>query len=456
MTPSLRPYQTAGVDFLSDPDRPRSFLADEAGLGKSAQLLRAAVEPVLVVAPRMVLDGGVWDDEVERWAPGLDVTTTSYRSLCASESTGKKSGSRPLPKVAPELDREWGTVIFDEAHNLKGRKTTWTDAAKKLRTDRMYMASGTPIPNFAHELFSILQILQPHKAKPGAELGAYWRWVKEWFDVWQPPWGGHKIQGLKACLVSCPSRGGCEHWEDFYRANMEGLLLRRLRDQVLTDLPPVTEQIIECPMTPAQAKLYKQLKKDFIAWTESGTELVAWNKAALTVKLAKLTTGIDVLDPAAKGSGKLDMLQEQLANRSRPTLVLCHFQDSAEAALRRCAGMKLNAALIHGQTSTGDRTKRVRAFQSGELDVLIGTLDTLSEGVTLVAADMVIFLERSYRPSRNEQGLRRVHRLGQTRPVTAVYLHSRGTLDSRITTILGSKTDEQVAALRPAEIASLL
>jgi SNF2 family DNA or RNA helicase len=103
-----------------------------------------------------------------------------------------------------------------------------------------------------------------------------------------------------------------------------------------------------------------------------------------------------------------------------------------------------------------ERVDMVRAFQSGELDMLVGTLATLSEGVTLTKADTCILVEHAWRPSQNEQAMRRLHRLGQQRPVTVIHLVTENSLDQRILALLAAKQGQQVAALRAAEFASLL
>lgn len=448
-------FQDDGIEWLRQ--RPRALLGDEPGLGKSRQLLMAAEGRTLIVAPAMVLDGGVWEDEVARWRPDLDATLVPYSSITDREKTAK-GGSRPLPRLRPEYRGRWDTVILDESHYIKGRGTTWTEAVQKLKTDRLHQATGTPIPNWAHELFIALRLLHPEEAKPGGEFGSYWRWVKKWFTTWQSRHNKHAVDigGLLRCNKECHSLPTCEHWVEFHRENLGDLFLQRLRDDVLPDLPPLTMQTYEVPMVPAQAKAYKELKKDFITWLESGREIVAWHKGAQTVKLAKAATGLDVLDPEVHASGKLEVLERLLLDRSVPTLVVAHFRPTVEAiervAVRRCA--KRTAVVMGGMTS-GTRRQRIKDFREGKVDVLVATIDTISEGLTLTQADTVIRVERSYRPSRNEQVIRRIHRIGQDRPVTAIDLVTKGTMDQKIIKLLDAKTDQQMKALRPQDLIPL-
>lgn len=440
----LYPYQQAGVKWLED--RPRALLGDEPGVGKSAQLLKAAEGRTLVVAPAMVLDGGTWDDEHAKWAPDLDLTQVSYSSLNQRART-EKGGSTVLDDLRSEYTGHYDTVILDEAHYVKGRKTHWTRAVKQLRCDQMYLATGTPIPNWANELFVLLQLIWPERARPGQDFGSYWRWAKLWFNIYEL-WGGMK--------VGKPLDDTDTGWLRFHQDNLGDRFLQRLRDDVQPDLPPLTTQRVMCPMTPAQARVYKSLKKDFIAFLENGSELIAWNTAAQTTQLAKCCTDLSLLNSSAKPRGKFDQLRWRLESQARPSLVAGHFRRTVNTAAEVAASLGLDAWVIHGGTPRAERRRIIERFKQGNVPVLCATIDTISEGLNLVAADTVHLIERSWRPSRNEQVIRRLHRLGQTRPVTVLEYVTPDTADEHMLRVLAGKTDQAMAALRPRELAQLL
>lgn len=448
---NLMAHQVAGVQFLHE--RPRAFLADEPGLGKTAQMLLAAIEPVLVVAPAMVLESGTWDDEVEKWAPGLDVTQVSYTSLNARGPKGKiPHDSNGFPIVGPKpeyLLRQWGTVICDESHYLKGRKASFYHGVRQLPAGKLILATGTPIPNWAHEAFTSLQLIWPDEAKPGKEFGSYWRWVRKWFEVsasfWNP--NAKEVGDLLE-----------EHtWEEFRAANWRDRFLMRLRRDVL-DLPPLTVQEWRVKMKAAQRKAYNELKRDFVTWLESGEEITAWTSAAQLVKLMKAATGLECLDPMTRGSAKYDVLRELLRDRPAPTLVVAHFRTSVEQAARAAVEVGRSAKVVHGGVKSKDRIEAIRAFQRGELDVLVASIDTVAEGMTLHqgGADQIIRVERSARPSKNEQVLRRLHRMGVEKPVTCIDLITENTADERILAILQQKTDQQMLALGIKDLRGLV
>lgn len=424
-------------------------LYDEPGLGKSAQLLLGSEEPMLVVAPAMVLDSGTWDDEIEKWAAGADVTQVSYSSLCVRNPRGKvyrDHNGVPIVSVKPEYARRWRTKISDESHYLKGRKTSWTAGFFEVEADDTRVATGTPIPNWAHEAFTQLQLLYPEEARPGKRLGSYWRWAREWFEVGSTLWSPMAVGDLLPGVT----------WEEFDRANWGDRMLLRLRKDCL-DLPPLTESTWMVDMGPAQKRAYKELRQDFVTWLDSGTEVAAWTSGSQIVKLMKCTTGLEVLDPSVRGSGKLDALRTILSDRPLPTLVVAHFRDSVAACARAAEEVGATVRAVHGGTSRVNRRQFIREFQGGDLQVMVASIEVIAEGMTLHqgGADQIVRVERTARPSKNEQVLRRLHRMGVQRPVASIDLVARDTIDEKLLEQLASKTDHQMQALAPAVIRSL-
>ena len=446
-------------------DQGHAFLADEMGLGKSAQLVQGSTGDTLVVAPAMVIDSGTWDNEIDRWAHDRGrFEQASYSSLTVRE------GRQVTDKLRPELNRPWDTLILDEAHYIKNPKAVRTKAIRQLAkmSDRVFLASGTPIPNWPHELFVPLQLLFPKKARPGGDLGSRWRWTDEWFQTRPSRYGGdfaYDVLGLRGCGPACRLRSPldpCVHYHEFVRANLGDHFLQRLRDDVLTDLPPLTEQVVTLPMTPKQDREYASMAKEYIAQI-GDEELIAWSASAKNTYLDKMTTGLGVADGrSTQNSNKFDQLTEDLSQRSRPILVAAHYRNTVEAA-RQIAehDLGLRTAVIHGEVRPVDRKRVVDAFQNGQIDVLVGSLDTIAEGLTLTAADMLILIETSYKPSRNQQVKRRIHRLGQQHPCTVrdyVSVRRNGTpcLDGNKRELVASKTDTQTRTLSAARFKELL
>lgn len=473
----LMTHQEEDVDWWEQVQR--GLLGNEPGLGKS----RSAIEgtkgmKTLVVAPAMILAAGVWDTEIEKWAEDPSCYTfAAYTGLnarkavdkqykAADGTTATKKVSKLQPVVRPELKGPWDAVILDEAHYIKGRRTLWTDVAQKIakNSGKVVLMTGTPIPNWSFELFTSLQIIFPNEAKPGGKYGSFWRWAGEWFDTSPSRFsqGRPSMGEMLDCTPQClrrPPKEPCDHYLRFARENL-GHHYRRVWRSTVLDLPPVIEQTVATPMTATQSKIYKQLSRDFITEHE-GKRLIAWNQGSLNVMLDKVTTSHTLLTGRTYHQSevmgtKLEQLKADLTQRSRATLVLAHYQDTVEACHEVALEVGLRSARVHGGVGTRAAGAAIQSFRNGELDVLVGSLETVAEGHTLTVADMAIFVEQSWKAYRNEQALHRVHRMGQTRPVTIRRYITPGTVDERKEGIVASKSDEQIRTMTAAEFAALL
>lgn len=442
----------------------RGLLGNEPGTGKSRSMIEATagMNRVLVIAPGLIIDSGNWQEELDRWA--IDptcYTLAPYSQLNDREKTAK-GGNAPVRRLREQFRGDWDAVIVDEAHYTKGRKTSWTWAVDQIarRSGMLIEATGTPIPNWSHELFTILQAIYPEESGRGQRLGSFWRWAKEWFDCSPTRFSnGNPVVGeMLACSESClelPATSPCEHYRAFTEANLGERFRRVLRSECL-DLPPLTEQTVQTPMSTAQARIYRELKKDF-STTVSGTEVLAWSQGAKNVLLDKVTTSPWLLAPDGEPrGGKFDRLEMDLQGREMPTLVMAHYRSTVEACARVAGATGRSAAFIHGGTDSKANGAAVRDFKAGKIDVLVGSLETISEGLTLTVADMAIFVETSYKPSRNEQARFRVHRMGQTKPVTVLDYVTPGTVDERKRRLLATKSDRMMRVLTAAEFGALL
>lgn len=442
----------------------RGLLGNEPGLGKS----RSAIEAFdggrnLVIAPNLVVESGTWEDELTKWSTSPESwTVATYSMLNERVPTGNGSGTKPVNRLRDEWRGKWDALVIDEAHYVKGRSTSWTWASQAIakQSESVLLMTGTPMPNWAHELFTLLQIVYPGESKPGQRFGSFWRWAGMYFDTSPTRFsnGMPSIGKMLDCVPSCrigPPGSVCEHYQRFARENLGDQFRRMLRDDVL-DLPPLTEQKINVPMTATQRKTYRDLKKHFMAEV-NGEEILAWSQGAQNVLIDRVTTSDWLLNPVGKPrGGKLDRLRFDLENRTRPTLVLAHYRVSVEACAAVARDLGATAGIVHGGVSRTAQGEAVRRFKAGKLDVLVGSLETLAEGLTLTVADMAIFVESSYKPYRNEQAKFRIHRIGQTRPVTVLDYITPNTVDQRKRVLLAEKTDQQMRVLTAAEFKELL
>lgn len=441
-------------------------MADEPGLGKSRSALEGleGASRILIVAPSLVLQAGVWHDEVERW--GSDDTryyVAPYSQLNRRVKTGKGSGTKPVNALREEWRGHWDAVIVDEAHYIKGRDTSWTWAVQQLskNCDSLLLMTGTPIPNWAHEVFTLLRAINPEEAGRGEALGSFWRWAAEWFDTSPNRYsnGRPAIGSMVACTPQCSLRDPsdpCEHYRAFAVANFGERYMRHLRADHL-DLPPLRFDDRDTPLDRETRAAYRELKNDF-ATSINGSSVLAWSQGAKNVMLDKMTTSPWLLNKEGEPrGGKFDQLYDDLAGRGgAPTLVLAHYRDTVEGCARVAELAGARTAFVHGGTTDKQNATNVRAFKAGKLDVLVGSLETLAEGLTLTVADTAIFVERSFKPSRNVQATYRIHRMGQDKECVVRRYITPGTVDSKKEALLNAKTDHQMRTLTAAEFAKLL
>ncbi len=492
--PAIRPYQRVAVQWLRQVKC--GLLADEMGLGKSRVLIEASEGKTLVVMPSMLLDSGSWAQQVEMWSDDPSrFVFVAWHQLTETKLEKRikrahlkwrpteEEPTRPdhhyhnvtvhTKKLNPALDQLWDTVILDEAHYVKNQKAYRTAAIKALRKKAglWFMATGTPVPNWAHELFVPLQLLWPEHAKGGGKFGSRDRWVREWFFTAPNRYAPNvlDIGSLRRCRPDCRNSDAsnpCEHFAEFAKDNLAGRFLQRMAADVQQDLPPVTEETIQVPLTARQWRSYREMRDKQMTQLRDEDEdsnLIAWWKSARWTYLDRIQTGLGLADNKVdlRESSKLDRLAFDLERRTRPTLVMAHFRNSVEAASQVALKLGLRSMFVHGGTSPADRMKAVQGFQNGDLDVLVGSIDTLAEGLTLTAADMVIFVEKSWRPFKNQQALKRIHRMGQTRhcyvlDYVATAPNGDAILDGHKREVVADKTDEQVRTLTAARRNSLL
>lgn len=468
----LRKHQAEGIAWIRNVKR--GLLADEPGLGKTRQAIEAFdhLPRKLVVAPKLVLEGGTWEDELNRWSANPSSwTITTYTSLNRRKQKGERaSTTAPIKVLNDHVKGKWDAVVFDEAHYLKGRDTLWTWAALQIARKAEYFLpmTGTPFPNWAHEIFMILRMLYPEEGKQGrgGDFSGFWGWAEQWFDCKPSRFSkGFPVAGellgcsrsrkqLKECLAR-PAADPCEHYLAFAEANLGGHYLRRWRDDVL-DLPPLETQRVQTPMDAATKKMYLSLKNEFYAQYE-GQEILAWNQGAKNVQLHKATTSPWLLTMQGEPrGGKLELLKYDLSNRTRPTLVFAHYKDSVEACAAVARKLGASVGIVHGDIPSATRVESFKRFKSGNIDVLCGSLETMSEGHTLVQADMAIFVEKSFKPYRNTQAVNRCYRMGQERPVMIREYLTPNSVDMKKERLLAVKNDRQMRALTAAEFGEII
>jgi len=441
-------YQRAGIEFLVN--NPSSLLADDMGLGKTVQSISAVWEfcarsseplaerPRLVIAPNSVK--GNWAKEVDKWAGEqafvLDGKTAPKRRAQLEryidepgawivvnwEKVRAKRVGGKVEMVEPLLrDANWGAIIADEAHRAKNRKSQQTLGLWQLNAPVKLALTGTPIMNSPDEIWALLAWLAPEQYGRGGGRTAYWTFYDQYVDYYEGPYG-RVITGARN--------------PDALRFELANKLVRRTKASAL-DLPEKVRQYIDVPLLPKQRKLYEEAERELwleIAQTEGPEALERSlleipNGAARCTRLRQIASS-----PALLGgddtSAKLDTAVELIRDAGRQVVVFSEFKMTCALLADRLAKHKITTGMITGNVPPEERTDAVMRFQEGDVDVMICTLDAGGVGITLTAADTVIFLERDWTPAINEQAEDRLHRIGQENHVSVVILQGLDTVDT--------------------------
>ena len=443
--PPLRDYQQKALDFLENGG---SYLALEQGTGKSRIMIEFAkrknARRILVFCPASVRLA--WESEIPKWwrdAPSI-VLVNKPQDLQRREgffviSYDRMSrGTTFVDMIAASVSAfgPYALAFCDEAHALKNRGAARTKAVYDVVSKsvvRMIVASGTPAPNHAGELYTAFRALAPGKIRNRDQKVMNQIQFEDAFCKVDTKWFGGRAIRVIVGSQNIPQ----------LRERLDGFLLRMTKKQVLPELPPL--EFITVPIEPTlkgvdarDIERFDDLldpnmdEDDLLTALRSKEEHIARLRSALG--LAKVESAIeylidflDDLDPRAKivvwGDHHIviDKLFERLGD-FRP-------------------------AKIDGRTSPKDRKVAVETFlNDNRCRVFIGNILAAGTGLTLIGPNCecsdCFFVESSYTPGDNLQAASRIHRLGQQDGVLARVFTARRTIDDRIQSIIARKTNE--------------
>ncbi|MBW2423355.1 MAG: DEAD/DEAH box helicase [Deltaproteobacteria bacterium] len=430
---TLRPYQREGVDWLVFLRRAGlgALLADDMGLGKTLQALCAIEGRTLVVAPTSVLHG--WEREIERFRPELshtlyhgpgraldpsvDVTITSYALL-----------RQDIDRISAE---RWDCVVLDEAQAIKNPESQIARAAGRLDAGARIALTGTPVENRLDELWSQLHFLNPGLL--GGRTDFRERYAR-------------------------PIAEGDEEIAARLRRRIRPFLLRRHKSDVVPELPPLSEIVIDCDLTTEERAVYDSVRaatvREVVAQLRSGGSVMAALEALLRLRQAACHPA---LVPGARevptSSSKLEALYgrlEEAVADGHKALVFSQWTsllDLVEPGLRE---RRIGWTRLDG--STRDRGAIVSGFQSDEgPPVMLLSLRAGGIGLNLTAADHVFLLDPWWNPAVEAQAADRAHRIGQDRPVALHRLIARDTVEEGILALHARKRALAQAALDGAD-----
>jgi superfamily II DNA or RNA helicase len=431
----LRPYQEVGyrwLCFLRDMDL-HGILADDMGLGKTIQALAALAAtpgPHLVIAPTSVLRN--WRREAERFVPDMKVCIFHGPQRTLDRTAHVTITSYTLLRLDLDLLRSvsWSYVVLDEAQAIKNADSMTARSACRLQGRHRLAMTGTPVENRLEELWSIFRFLMPGLLGPRTSF-------RERFE--------------RPIELGDPAA----------RANLRGrvkpYVLRRLKKQVATDLPPLTDIVIRCQMEPEQREVYEAVRNAarrdvWLALGDRGN--ARWQMQILEALLRMRQACCDPsLLPGEAGQGapacKLDELEEMLVEivvEDHKVLIFSQWTSLLDRVEARLRPLGIDWVRLDG--STRDRQSVIDRFQSPDgPPVFLLSLMAGGTGLNLTAADYVVHLDPWWNPAVQQQATDRAHRIGQDKPVVSCRFVAEGTVEERILELQDAKRELAEAAL---------
>ena len=430
----LRDYQAEGYRWLARLAHwgAGACLADDMGLGKTVQALalilsRAPQGPTLVLAPMSVC--GNWMDEAQRFAPTLRPQRFGPGDRAAAL---KEAGPFDLiicsyGLLQTEAERlaevHWETVCADEAQAFKNALTKRSQAVMRLRGGFRLITTGTPVENRLGELWNLFRFINP------GLLGS----LESFNRRFAIPIEQNQDHGARQRL----------------RQLLRPFILRRLKSEVLSELPPRTEITLRLELTEGEMALYEALRRQAMERLDQAAEISAGQRRMqLLAEIMRLRRAcchprLTLPDSDLPGT-KLDafgeIVSELLDNRHK-ALVFSQFVDHLRLIRAHLDGRGIRYQYLDGSTPEPQRRAAVAAFQAGEGDLFLISLRAGGTGLNLTAADYVIHMDPWWNPAVEDQASDRAHRLGQERPVTVYRLVAKGTVEERILKLHASKRE---------------
>ena len=430
----LRAYQRRGVDWLCwmrDAGL-GALLADDMGLGKTLQTLCAIRGRTLVVTPTSVLQN--WAEEIRRFRPALRASLYHGPRRALDDAADVVLTTYALLRLDAEKLREerWDSLVLDEAQNIKNPESQTARAAYALEAGFRVALSGTPVENRLDELWSQLHFLNPGLLGSREDFEArYARPIADGQD------------GVAARL----------------RERIRPFVLRRLKREVAPELPPRTDVVLRCTLSPEERTVYDAVRAaaraEVVEKLRAGAGVMAALEALLRLRQAACHADL-VPGQHAETSAKLELLMEELDTvvaDGHKALVFSQWTSLLDRVEPRLARAGIPWLRLDG--STPDRADVVRRFQdeSGP-PVLLSSLKAGGTGLNLTAADHVFLLDPWWNPAAEDQAADRAHRIGQERPVLVYRLVAEETVEERILALQESKRALQAAALGEADAAA--
>lgn len=432
-------YQKAGIEYASE--KTNCLIADEMGLGKTIQAIGLInlkkIKKVLIICPSFLKLN--WKKELEKWL--VEKHAISIVSGNFENADINIINYDILKKYSEKLQNtEYELAIFDESHYIKNFKASRTKAALKIKAKQKVFLTGTPVLNRPVEMFTVLN-------SANIPLASNWYIYVSRFCHGKKTRYGWDVRGAS-------------NQEELGRKLREQIMVRRLKKDVLNELPEKTRQIItldekiggnelkkEQKAFNNYAKKTKEIKKSIAKMRkEKQTDTKEYKKAiekmkefqADFLKIAELRhkTALKKIDSAIE--------QIEINLESNPQIIVfAHHTDFINDIEKKLKEKEITVGKITGSTPQEKRQEIIDQFQEGKLQVFLGSTMACGVGITLTNASVVLFLEMEWSPSIITQAEDRAHRIGQINNVLVQFL----VFDNSIDAMLAKKIAEKEAII---------
>ncbi|XP_067254664.1 DNA annealing helicase and endonuclease ZRANB3 isoform X3 [Chanodichthys erythropterus] len=434
----LMPFQREGVCFALSRDG-RCMIADEMGLGKTIQAISVAYIfkqewPLLIVVPSSLKYP--WIEELEKWIPELDprdINLVESKTDTMSISTSKvtilgygllTTDARPLLEALNK--QRFGVVLVDESHYLKSRNAARSKILVPViqNAKRAILLTGTPALGRPEELFMQIEALYPRR------FGTWSDYAKKYCNAHYKFFGARRQWDCR----------GASHLDELHQRLSE-IMIRRLKNQVLTQLPPKIRQRIPFDLP-------KDAAKEASASFEQWEKLMSSESENQFVEVMSLITHMYKQTAVAKAGAVKDYIKMMLETEQLKFLVFAHHLSMLQACTEAVIEAKASYIRIDGSVPSAERIQLVHRFQNDpDTRVAILSIQAAGQGLTFTAASHVVFAELYWNPGHIKQAEDRAHRIGQTTTVHIHYLIAKGTFDTVMWAMLNRKETVTGSAL---------
>ncbi|WP_026475721.1 DEAD/DEAH box helicase [Alkaliphilus transvaalensis] len=446
----MRGYQKRGFNWIKTFSTLGlgGILADDMGLGKTLQMISAILSdkeegvetPSLVVVPSSLLRN--WYEEIEKFAPEVKTlviygTPTERDNMIKSiEHYDLIITSYPLIQkdVEKYSDITFNYFIIDEAQHIKNPQSKNAKSVKEIKAKSRFALTGTPIENTLTELWSIFDFILPKY------LGSY----SSFREKFETP----IIKDQK---------------ESAYREltkHVKPFILRRMKSEVLEELPPKIEQIIYADLTKEQKKIYLATLDKIRGEINEEMKYNGFQRSHIKI-LAGLTRLRQIcchpalyIENYYGESGKFSLLVEMVKERiesGHRILLFSQFTSMLKIIGDTLKDEGIRYQYLDGSTDVKDRGEIIRDFNEGEGEVFLISLKTGGTGLNLTSADIVIHFDPWWNPAVEEQATDRAYRIGQEKAVHVIKLITKGTIEEKITALQEKKKLLIDAVIQPGE-----